>query len=560
VYTVSNPLGAAENALIGAVLNAGSGGRASKNRHGSSQRAVPASTAVAGRAGSSSAPTAPPAATSRALAGAASLAEIAQLMSVERERFESAVPVVLQPPAPVDLVALRRQLWSRRKREVPVWRSSARRRLADDVTREASIEASVATRAASDVHGASQARADAWWRALQAGEPDTVTAALNAAFSDNAAPVTVVQCDGVSAALLLHLPGAAVVPEVGPHVTPGGRLSAKKWTKTEFQELYARLLAAHLLATAREAWAVAPSLDALRVIGVAAADSDQVLFDVDLARGSGDWSDDTLGRQLLTVLPYGLRRVGRIREVQPWPAEAGRGDVLDLVHCPALVVQRAAGPLPAGEPSEDPSRAKDAAPAAIEAPQRKESRERSNFGASLWESAWRAVLPGEIVLTTEYVTERTWGRVLAVTDRRVIVASLRRTETLPPVTGASIGPGKLLVTTDQGERRFGWLRQRDSERLARLINAAVRDARGQQPGYGTPAPAPEVSRPLRFNAPPTWPPPPLGWSPGPGWQPDPTWPPPPPGWQLWVPDAQVVPAVDRPRPRPGPGPRPRPGR
>lgn len=38
----------------------------------------------------------------------------------------------------------------------------------------------------------------------------------------------------------------------------------------------------------------------------------------------------------------------------------------------------------------------------------------------------------------------------------------------------------------------------------------------------------------RFNPPPNWPQPPLGWVPPPGWQPDPTWPTPPPGWQLWV--------------------------
>ncbi|MEO6713449.1 MAG: hypothetical protein ABIM89_08490 [Mycobacteriales bacterium] len=39
---------------------------------------------------------------------------------------------------------------------------------------------------------------------------------------------------------------------------------------------------------------------------------------------------------------------------------------------------------------------------------------------------------------------------------------------------------------------------------------------------------------FRFNPPPTWPAPPLGWAPPPGWQPDPAWGPPPPGWQLWV--------------------------
>lgn len=34
--------------------------------------------------------------------------------------------------------------------------------------------------------------------------------------------------------------------------------------------------------------------------------------------------------------------------------------------------------------------------------------------------------------------------------------------------------------------------------------------------------------------PPNWPPPPEGWVPGPGWQPDPSWPAPPEGWNFWV--------------------------
>lgn len=47
---------------------------------------------------------------------------------------------------------------------------------------------------------------------------------------------------------------------------------------------------------------------------------------------------------------------------------------------------------------------------------------------------------------------------------------------------------------------------------------------------------------LKFNPPPGWPKPPVGWVPPNGWKPDPGWPPPPPGWQLWVSDG--APAVD----------------
>jgi hypothetical protein len=38
----------------------------------------------------------------------------------------------------------------------------------------------------------------------------------------------------------------------------------------------------------------------------------------------------------------------------------------------------------------------------------------------------------------------------------------------------------------------------------------------------------------RYNPPPNWPQPPLGWDPPPGWQPPRHWPPAPPDWPVWV--------------------------
>ncbi len=42
------------------------------------------------------------------------------------------------------------------------------------------------------------------------------------------------------------------------------------------------------------------------------------------------------------------------------------------------------------------------------------------------------------------------------------------------------------------------------------------------------------SKSVRFNPPPGWPTPPVGWMPPKGWVPDPSWPEPPAGWQLWI--------------------------
>ena len=47
----------------------------------------------------------------------------------------------------------------------------------------------------------------------------------------------------------------------------------------------------------------------------------------------------------------------------------------------------------------------------------------------------------------------------------------------------------------------------------------------------------------RYNPPPNWPAPPVGWTPSPGWAPDPSWGPAPEGWQLWVEDLAQAPQL-----------------
>jgi hypothetical protein len=53
-----------------------------------------------------------------------------------------------------------------------------------------------------------------------------------------------------------------------------------------------------------------------------------------------------------------------------------------------------------------------------------------------------------------------------------------------------------------------------------------------------PAAAPQPH--FTFNAPPGWPPPPVGWAPTPGWEPDSSWPAAPDGWVFWTPVAPAI--------------------
>ncbi|MFF4594179.1 hypothetical protein [Amycolatopsis sp. NPDC001319] len=310
VYTVTNPLGAAENALVNSLFD----GRG-KNRRRTAAR-------PAARPAASRSTPAVTTADARAAEGAAAHDQLAELMTVQRERFAPAQRPAVAPPSPVDRDALAQQEWAQLKKNARPWQRARRQELRQEATRRAAERA-----AAQDAHNhtsylAHHHEAEAWWAALQRGESRVLTAALVAAFADNPAPVKVVQALEAKADLVLLLPQPAVLPAKKAHVTPTGRLSTKAWTKTEFNEVYAELLGAHLLATARETWAVAPSLTHIRIRGIRAGidGTEENLFDVSLDRTGWPWHDDTCGSTILRNSRRGLNRVGRTAEVRRRPA------------------------------------------------------------------------------------------------------------------------------------------------------------------------------------------------------------------------------------------------
>ena len=321
VYTVTNPLGAAQNAVIDAVLNPP---RPSGRRSGGMARArtathhaAPATVTVGGGV--------------RAAEALESCDRIAALMAVQRQRFDPAARPVIPAPAAVEPTQFYVEEWAAASqlaehRKIRFWQRARRQLLKADVGARTIARAQEANTAQAADHAARQAEADRWWTALNRGDKDVVTAALTAAFADNPAPVVGFDVDGDEAGLIVLLPGIDVLPDRQAHVTPTGRLSSKAWTKTDLQETYAGLLGAHLLATIRETWAVAPSLTKLRVIGMRRADPLDVLFDVDVDRGEA-MTDDRAGDRLLAGAQWGLHRTGRTQEVSGWPAEALRPDV-----------------------------------------------------------------------------------------------------------------------------------------------------------------------------------------------------------------------------------------
>lgn len=323
IYTVTNPLGAVENALIDSVLNAGGGRRRSSG-------ASPSRASSGSRSPGTRAPS--PAAQVKLQQAVHAHDALTSLMAAGRERFQPVTRPVLPAPSPTDPAPLEAVEWAARKNQAPAWRRGERKRLRLEAAAAARAHADQRDRELAEQHCQRQAETDAWWERLSRGEERTLTAALKDAFADNPAPVDIIRAEEQEAALVLRLPAPDVVPERKAHVTPGERATTKAWTKTELAEVYADLLGAHLLATLRESWAVGPSLHDVRVLGVRGRGSAaELLFDVEANRNVAS-RENGYGRILLEEAARGLRRHGRAREITPWPHSELDPEVVALAH------------------------------------------------------------------------------------------------------------------------------------------------------------------------------------------------------------------------------------
>ena len=73
---------------------------------------------------------------------------------------------------------------------------------------------------------------------------------------------------GDDVGLVVRVPSPEVVPDRKPATTPAGAPTLHQVTKTERNEWYAHVVAAHVLLAAKEAFVHAPGLDGARVLAV----------------------------------------------------------------------------------------------------------------------------------------------------------------------------------------------------------------------------------------------------------------------------------------------------
>lgn len=195
------------------------------------------------------------------------------------------------------------------------------------------------------------ADAQAAWRCLLANETEAVLGALEAAFADNESAAAAINCVDGEAQVVMLASGPDLIPDQKPAVTPTGKPTLKKRTKSELNDLYVSFIASRALATVREAFAVAPALARVKLLVVrnessAGLGRDHVvaIFAGTFSRSlieQAQWHRLDLARVLDEVPDALIARKGRAGELQP----------LDLSNEPEIagIVDRVKVGLESGE-------------------------------------------------------------------------------------------------------------------------------------------------------------------------------------------------------------------
>jgi hypothetical protein len=251
------------------------------------------------------------------------------LVTAHLRAFPPIGPPLVPPYPPVDGDAVRAELEEARLNRVPVWRQRERSqaRAAAHVEAEAVIARRTAELEAR--HATEQAEAEAAYGALLANDHGAVMGALEAAFEDNEHPAVPIDCaDGAATVLVVFGPVSAM-PDQMAAVTSSGRPTLRKRSASDRNALYARALASTVLATVREAYAVAPALREVRIIvvrrDVDASEPDGLVAAVYVGRFPASrmaamaWDRIDPLEQLLAAPGAQLRRRGSAGRVEALP-------------------------------------------------------------------------------------------------------------------------------------------------------------------------------------------------------------------------------------------------
>jgi hypothetical protein len=183
-----------------------------------------------------------------------------------KQSFPAAERLVVSPQ-PVDRAELQARFEQEALDGVSWYRRAERRAATEQAAAQAEQEAQAEERRRADAARRDQVLVDEYWQHLLDNNPERVLGAIEEAFEDNEAPAAAIDCQGDSLTLVMRFPPPdTVVPEREVGLTPTGRPTSRKRTKTARNDLYTEVLASNALATVKEAIAVAPGINEARLL------------------------------------------------------------------------------------------------------------------------------------------------------------------------------------------------------------------------------------------------------------------------------------------------------
>jgi hypothetical protein len=191
------------------------------------------------------------------------------LVSLHHEEFRPAQRPVLPLPPPVDPGLIEQAMLARHLAGVSPLQRARRRQIKELAVGAARAEAARQNQAHLAGHAQEQARLDGFWNALTGHLPEAVIAQLELAFEDNQSSAACMDVgeDPIRYATVLVMFGPPqMIPDQKPAWTPGGQPTLRKRTKTDRNALYTAALGSTVLATVKESFAVAPSVEEIRVL------------------------------------------------------------------------------------------------------------------------------------------------------------------------------------------------------------------------------------------------------------------------------------------------------
>jgi hypothetical protein len=198
------------------------------------------------------------------------IAEIAkeeqQLVSVHLEEFTPSHPPQASSVEAVNRPALLQEFYARAVSNIPWYKRSERRAAKEIAAQQAEYAIQEEERRRADAQAIEQAGLDAAWQQLLNNDPQTVLTVLEGFFEDNHTPAAPIDCQGDEVRIIMLYDSPDLVPDYKPALTTSGNPTLAKRNKTERNELYAASLSSNVLATAKEAFAVAPSIHKVAVM------------------------------------------------------------------------------------------------------------------------------------------------------------------------------------------------------------------------------------------------------------------------------------------------------